>query len=296
MPPAVASPAGTTRSAGTASPPGPTSESIRGRPTATRGIGTTPTGSIRSGSPPSGRRPATGMPGCRSAVARGPASAATSRCSSCSRCSPPSSATTGSRRRTGRSAWSHGSPCIPPNRWRPGSHRSDRPSAAALDPPAALLVLHGSHPGQTGSAAQLRKVRVAVLGVAALRSQMLLARAQLDPADLAADRLGQLPELDLADPLEGREVLPGVLEDGERRLAGRLVPGREGDVGLGDGGPPRVRHRDDGRLGHRRVLDQHALQLERADLVVAGLEDVVRAPDVGDVPLVVPPRDVAAVV
>jgi hypothetical protein len=31
------------------------------------------------------------------------------------------------------------------------------------------------------------------------------------------------------------------------------------------------------------VLDQHRLQLERADLVVAGLEHVVGAADVGDV-------------
>ena len=85
----------------------------------------------------------------------------------------------------------------------------------------------------------------------------------------------------------GAQVLARVLQDLERRLLGRLVTGGEGDVGLGDRVPHRVRRRHDRRLGDRRVLDQHRLQLERADLVVAGLEHVVGAPDVGDVAVLV---------
>jgi len=41
------------------------------------------------------------------------------------------------------------------------------------------------------------------------------------------------------------------------------------------------------------VLDQHRLEFERGDPVVGGLEDVVRAPDVGDVAVVILAGDVA---
>jgi cytochrome P450 len=54
--------------------------SAPGRPTATRATGTVPPRSIPSGSRPSGRQAVTATPSCRSAPARGPASAATSRC------------------------------------------------------------------------------------------------------------------------------------------------------------------------------------------------------------------------
>ncbi len=44
------------------------------------------------------------------------------------------------------------------------------------------------------------------------------------------------------------------------------------------------------------MLEQHAFQLERADAVVGGFEDVVGATDEGQVALVVGEYDVAAAV
>ena len=75
-----------------------------------------------------------------------------------------------------------------------------------------------------------------------------------------------------------------------------LVAGGEHHVRLRDGEAHRVRRRHDGGLGHGRVLDQDALQLERADPVVRGLEHVVGAPDVGDVAVRVAGADVTGVV
>ena len=58
------------------------------------------------------------------------------------------------------------------------------------------------------SAAQRREVLLAELGRARRRRPLALLRAaQLDPADLAGDRLRQLGELDPADPLVRRELL-----------------------------------------------------------------------------------------
>ena len=101
---------------------------------------------------------------------------------------------------------------------------------------------------------------------------------------------------DPADPLPRREVLTRIPEDRQGRLLGGFVAGREDDVGLGDRQPHRIGSGHDGGLGDRRVLDEDRLQLERADLVVAGLEDVVGAADVGDVALAVDGRDVTGVV
>src|SRR4051794_30649987 len=47
--------------------------------------------------------------------------------------------------------------------------------------------------------------------------------AEFDAADLAADRLGQLVELDAPDALIGGEPLPGVGEDAGRGLGPRRV-------------------------------------------------------------------------
>src|SRR3954451_16275467 len=76
--------------------------------------------------------------------------------------------------------------------------------------------------------------------------QLTLSSAQLDPADLAADRLGELGELDPPDPLVGSEVLARVRQHGRRGLGGRLVPGGEYDVALGHGEPGGVGGGDDG--------------------------------------------------
>ena len=60
-----------------------------------------------------------------------------------------------------------------------------------------------------------------------------LAAAQLDPPDLAGDRLGQLGELDPPDPLVRRQVLAGVPEDLAGQLPRRGVPRCEHDERLG---------------------------------------------------------------
>ncbi len=73
-------------------------------------------------------------------------------------------------------------------------------------------------------------------------------------------------------------------------------PGREHQVGLGHRQAQRVRARHHGHFGHGLVLDQHALQLERADAVVRGLEHVVGAAHEGDVAVGVARGDVAGVV
>ena len=58
----------------------------------------------------------------------------------------------------------------------------------------------------------------------------------------------------------------------------------------------RVGRRDDRRLGHRRMLDQRAFQLERADPVVGGFEHVVGAADIGEIAVGIAHRDIAGAV
>ena len=53
---------------------------------------------------------------------------------------------------------------------------------------------------------------------------LLFPVAQLDPADLAGDRLRQVGELQPPDPKEGRQVLPAVREDRPRRRRVRFHP------------------------------------------------------------------------
>ena len=74
------------------------------------------------------------------------------------------------------------------------------------------------------------------------------------------------------------------------------MAGGGNDIGLGHRGAHRVGARHDGRLAHRRVLDQHALQLEGADAVVGGLEDIVGPAHVGDVALLIDAGHVAGAV
>ena len=68
------------------------------------------------------------------------------------------------------------------------------------------------------------------------------------------------------------------------------------DERLGQGGSHRVGRGDHRRLGHRLMLDQHALQLERADPVTARFEYVVGAPDIGQAAIRIPQRDVAGAI
>src|SRR4029453_4900413 len=58
----------------------------------------------------------------------------------------------------------------------------------------------------------------------------------------------------------------------------------------------RIGARHHGRLGHGLVLDQYALELERAHAIIGGLEHVVGAADEGQIAVAVSRRDVARVV
>ena len=96
--------------------------------------------------------------------------------------------------------------------------------------------------------------------------------------------------------LYGREAAPQEPEELERELALGRAARLQDDERLRHEAADRVRARHDRRLGDRLVLDERALQLERADAVVRALEDVVGAADVGDVAVGVPLGDVARVV
>ena len=85
-------------------------------------------------------------------------------------------------------------------------------------------------------------------------------------------------------------------EDRLGQFPARLRAGHEDQIGLGHRQAQWVGAGHHGHLGHRLVLDQRALQLERADAVVGGLEHVVGATDVGDVAVGVARRHVAGVV
>src|SRR5437016_5825411 len=100
----------------------------------------------------------------------------------------------------------------------PQSSRLARPGASAAAQLGKILV-----PIFLGVAAG----RIVALGAAPFRLQL----AQLDAADLAGDGLGQLGELQTADALERRQVLPDMGEDRQRGVAGRRVPGGERDEG-----------------------------------------------------------------
>ena len=76
----------------------------------------------------------------------------------------------------------------------------------------------------------------------------------------------------------------------------RAWPPRQRDERLRHRQPQRVGRRHDRRFGHRRVLDQRAFQLERADPVVGGFEHVVGAADIGEIAVGVAHRHIAGAV
>ena len=77
-------------------------------------------------------------------------------------------------------------------------------------------------------------------------------------------------------------MLAAVGEDLARRVRIRLVPFGDDHIRLGHREAHRVRRGDDCRLGDGVVFDEHTLELERGEPVVAGLEHVIGASDVGD--------------
>ena len=87
-----------------------------------------------------------------------------------------------------------------------------------------------------------------------------------------------------------------VAEDRERGIAvGRMVR-RQRDEGFRDREAQLVGGGDDRRFGHRGVLDQRAFELERADPVIRGFEQIVGPADIGQIAVGVAHRHVAGAV
>src|SRR5918999_1467639 len=103
-------------------------------------------------------------------------------------------------------------------------------------------------------------------------------KSALEPLldDLAHRVAGQLVEVvDLAGALVGRELAGHVVDQLALRRALVAVGDDPGDDPLAE---VRVGRAGDGRLEHAGVLEQRDLDLPRADLVAAGLDQVGRAP------------------
>src|ERR1700752_1862261 len=113
----------------------------------------------------------------------------------------------------------------------------------------------------------------------------LLELAQLDPPDLSGNGLRQRRELQTPDALVGRAARAYVLEDGARSLGVGPRSRRECDEGLRHREAQRIRTRYHGGFCDRVVLDEDTLELEGADAVVGGLEDIVHPADVREVAL-----------
>src|SRR4029453_13285767 len=125
----------------------------------------------------------------------------------------------------------------------------------------------------------------------------LLALAELDPADLAGDGLGEVVgELDLAGVLVGGGDGAAVLLELADQVLGALVAGRQHDEGLDQLAALGVGLADHRRLGHRRVLNQGRLDLEGADAGGGRGDHVVVAGDEPEVAVLVDIGAVAGVV
>ena len=101
-------------------------------------------------------------------------------------------------------------------------------------------------------------------------------------------------KLDLARGHGGAQPLAGEPHELPPQLVGRLRARVQRHEGLDDLAGDLVGHADHARLDHRRVLDQHALDLEGPDEVAGGLDDVVAATDEPEVAVGVTPGEVAA--
>ena len=123
-----------------------------------------------------------------------------------------------------------------------------------------------------------------------------LGAPQLDAADLAGDRLRQFGKFEPPHALERRERGAAMAKDRQRRIAIGLLAGRQRQKRLRHGKPQRIGRRHHGGLGHRRMLDQDALKLERADAIIGGFEHVVGAADIGQIAVVVDCGDVAGAI
>src|SRR5439155_15047995 len=104
--------------------------------------------------------------------------------------------------------------------------------------------------------------------------------AQLDPSDLAADRLGQfLDELDFTRVLVRRsDPLAVVLQLALKVLAGRSVTAQHHER-LYDLTAHRVGLAHHGGFEYGRMLDEGAFDFERADAIAGAFDHVIRATD-----------------
>ena len=118
--------------------------------------------------------------------------------------------------------------------------------------------------------------------------------AQLASLDLPARGLRELgDECDLTRAVVRRGDRLDVLLELGGEAVGRLLPRAEDDERLHDLAAVEVGHADDGALGDRRMLEERALDLERADAIRRRDDHVVRAPDEPEVPVRVARRSIA---
>ena len=146
--------------------------------------------------------------------------------------------------------------------------------------------LLGEFPHGVTSSAVIRLARLECRGVALGQSQ--LPRLEQPSHDLAAPRLRQVVlELDLTGSNRRPQLLAGKADELLGQFLAWLNARIERDEGLDDLPCHRVRFADDPGLGHRRVFDQGALDLERADEMAGGLDDIVGPADEPEVPVLV---------
>ena len=121
---------------------------------------------------------------------------------------------------------------------------------------------------------------------------------QLVADDLAADGLGQLvAEFHDARVFVGRGVLLDVVLDFLfQLLRRRRCPWSARCVALTTCPRISIRHGGDAAFEHVGQLHDDAFDLERPDAVAGGLDDVVRAADIPEVAVLIPPGQVAGVV
>src|SRR5487761_2497460 len=109
---------------------------------------------------------------------------------------------------------------------------------------------------------------------------LALTLAQLDAANLAANRLGQFgDELDLTRILVGGCHRLHVVLKLRRQLWRRLIAGRQNDERLDNLAAHGIRAGDHRRLHHRWMLHQRALHLERANAIACRDDYIVCAPN-----------------
>ena len=126
------------------------------------------------------------------------------------------------------------------------------------------------------------------------RRELGVQAAQLAPLDLPGRRLRELgDECDLTRAVVRRgDGLDMLLELGGEAV-GRLLPRTEDDERLHDLAAVEVRDPDDGALGDRGMLEEGALDLERADAIRGRDDHVVRAPHEPEVAVLVALRPIA---